>query len=209
MKKSHIILIIVGVILLFGIGGCVGVRNGIVGANNNVEEAWGNVQAAYQYRYDLIPNLASTVKGYAAHESSTLQNVTNARVGKVSAMNQDQNSAEEAAKACQAVQNDPNASLAQKQQAMNDFDRKFSIYVNAVHEAYPDLKANENFLSLQDEISGTESRIKKSREDYNKSVKEYNNKIEKFPGSIFAWGYSRKDMFQADAQASVAPKMEF
>ncbi len=81
MKKSYIVLIAVGVLLLLGVGSCIGVRNGIVSADQAVKKSWGNVESAYQRRLDLIPNLVNTVKGYAAHESSTLQNVTDARVG--------------------------------------------------------------------------------------------------------------------------------
>lgn len=200
MKKSYIILIGVAVALLLGVGGCIGVRNGIVSADQAVKKSWGDVESAYQRRLDLIPNLVNTVKGYAAHESSTLQNVTDARVGlkkaydEASQMNSDANSANQ---------------LEKFQAAQNNLMEKAGIYINAVHEAYPDLKANENFLGLQDELSGTENRINKARNDYNEAVEKYNNKILRFPGSIFGWGYTEKEMFKADANASKAPNVDF
>lgn len=201
IKKTYIVLGIVAVLLLIGVGSCIGVRNGIVSADQATKKSWGDVESAYQRRLDLIPNLVNTVKGYAAHESSTLQNVTDARVGLKKAY-------DEAA----AVAPDPNASEQQMQQmyqAQNNLMDKAGIYINAVREAYPDLKANENFLGLQDELAGTENRINKARNDYNKTVEAYNNKILRFPGSIFGWGYSEKNMFKADARASQAPTVDF
>lgn len=200
MKKSYIILISVGVLLLLGVGSCIGVRNGIVSADQAVKKNWGDVESAYQRRLDLIPNLVNTVKGYAAHESSTLQNVTDARVGlkkaydEASQMNSDANSANQ---------------LEKFQAAQNNLMEKAGIYINAVREAYPDLKANENFLGLQDELSGTENRINTARNRYNEAVEKYNNKILRFPGSVFGWGYTEKEMFKADANASKAPTVDF
>lgn len=201
MKKSYIVLISVAVLLLIGVGSCIGVRNGIVSADQAVKKSWGNVESAYQYRFDLIPNLVNTVKGYASHESTTLQNVTDARVGLNKAYDE-----------ASQIAPDPNAS-AEQTQRMYDSQRnlmeKAGIYINAVREAYPDLKANENFLALQDELAGTESRIKKARDDYNEAVEAYNNKILRFPGSLFGWGYTEKEMFKADANASKAPNVDF
>lgn len=205
MKKSYIVLICVAVLLLIGVGSCIGVRNGIVSADQAVKKSWGNVEAAYQYRFDLIPNIVSTVKGYAAHESSTLQNVTDARVGRVNNAGDELQSLADSTK---AELNNPQLSAQQRQEALTKFQREYSIYINAVHEAYPNLKASENYLAMQDVLSGTESRIKKAREDFNSAVEVYNNKILRFPGSLFGWGYTEKDMFKADDEASKAPKVK-
>lgn len=200
MKKSYIVLISVAVLLLLGVGSCIGVRNGIVSADQAVKKSWGNVESAYQRRLDLIPNLVNTVKGYAAHESSTLQNVTDARVGLKKAYDE----------ASQMLKDgDATANIQQIQQSQNNLMDKAGIYINAVHEAYPDLKANENFLALQDELAGTENRINTERTRYNEAVEVYNNKILRFPGSVFGWGYTEKEMFKADANASKAPNVDF
>ena len=201
MKKSYIVLIAVGVLLLLGVGSCIGVRNGIVSADQAVKKSWGNVESAYQRRLDLIPNLVNTVKGYAAHESSTLQNVTDARVGLKQAY-------DEASRAM-SEGNGSGQQLEHIQASQNNLMDKAGIYINAVHEAYPDLKANQNFLGVQDELAGTENRINTERTRYNEAVEEYNKKILRFPGSIFGWGYSEKEMFKADAAASSAPKVDF
>ncbi len=201
MKKSYIVLIAVGVLLLLGVGKCIGVRNGIVSADQAVKKSWGNVESAYQRRLDLIPNLVNTVKGYAAHESSTLQNVTDARVGLKQAYDEASRAISEGDGSGQQFE--------QIQASQNNLMDKAGIYINAVHEAYPDLKANQNFLGLQDELAGTENRINTERTRYNEAVEEYNKKILRFPGSIFGWGYSEKEMFKADAAASSAPKVDF
>lgn len=196
MKKSHIILICVAAALLLGVGSCIGVRNGIVSADQAVKKTWGDVESAYQRRLDLIPNLVNTVKGYAAHESSTLQGVTDARVGLKKAY-------DEANAALNSQE------IGQVQASQNNLMEKAGLYINAVHEAYPDLKANTNFLALQDELAGTENRINTERTRYNEAVENFNKKILRFPGSLFAWGYAEKDMFKADAAASKAPVVNF
>lgn len=200
MKKSYIVLISVAVLLLIGVGSCIGVRNGIVSADQAVKKSWGNVESAYQRRLDLIPNLVNTVKGYAAHESTTLQNVTYARVGLKKAYDE-----------ASQIMADGNATpnLEQLQQTQNNLMDKAGIYINAVREAYPDLKANQNFLALQDELAGTENRINTERTRYNEAVEKYNNKILRFPGSLFGWGYTEKEMFKADPKASKAPEVDF
>lgn len=200
MKKSYIVLISVAVLLLIGVGSCIRVRNGIVSADQAVKKNWGNVESAYQRRLDLIPNLVNTVKGYAAHESTTLQNVTDARVGLKKAYDE-----------ASQIMADGNATpnLEQLQQTQNNLMDKAGIYINAVREAYPDLKANQNFLALQDELAGTENRINTERTRYNEAVEKYNNKILRFPGSLFGWGYTEKEMFKADPKASKAPEVDF
>lgn len=196
MKKSHIILICVAAALLLGVGSCIGVRNGIVSADQAVKKTWGDVESAYQRRLDLIPNLVNTVKGYTAHESSTLQGVTDARVGLKKAY-------DEANAALNSQE------IGQVQASQNNLMEKAGLYINAVHEAYPDLKANTNFLALQDELAGTENRINTERTRYNEAVEKFNKKILRFPGSLFAWGYTEKEMFKADAAASKAPVVNF
>lgn len=206
VNKNYIILGVVAVLLLIVVGSCIGVRNGIISADQATKKAWGNVEAAYQRRLDLIPNLVNTVKGYAAHEANTLQNVTDARVGRVNTEGSALNAIVDSVR---TELNNPNVDMQQRQSALSKLEGQYSIYVNAVHEAYPDLKANENFLGLQDELAGTENRINKERVDYNKAVEVYNNKVLRFPGSLFAWGYSEKNMFQADSRAATAPNVSF
>lgn len=201
MKKSLIITIAIGCILaLCFIGGCSS-YNGMVSAQQSVDKQWANVENAYQRRADLIPNLVNTVKGYAAHESSTLQNVTDARAGLTQAYND--------AEASQAGASPEN--VAAYQQAQDKLKGALNVYVNAVREAYPDLKANENFLGLQAELEQTENRVATERKRYNDEVEKYNLKVLRFPGNIMAslFGFEKRDMFKAEAGAERAPKVEF
>lgn len=202
MKKGYVILIAVAAVLVVLCGTCIGQRNAIVSADQEVKAQWGNVESNYQRRLDLIPNLVNTVKGYSKHESETLQSVTDARVGLKKAYDNASAQIDSAGV--------PDASQIERiQQSQNELMRQASIYVNAVHEAYPDLKANQNFLDLQEELAGTENRINTSRINYNEAVQVFNNKILRFPGSIFAWGYTEKSMFKAEAGASKAPTVDF
>lgn len=210
MKKSYIIWSVIGVVaIIFLVGGCSS-YNGMVSLDEGVNQSWANVQSAYQRRLDLIPNLVGTVKGYAAHEKSTLEGVTGQRTG-VSASQVDK-AAQELIDAKDAVNtfNGPDSKASTPQQ-YQDLEKAYSVYVNAVHEAYPDLKANENFLSLQDELAGTENRINVERNRYNEAVKEYNVKIRRFPSNIFAgmFGFDAKQPFAADQGAQKAPTVEF
>lgn len=193
------IVIAVCVIFLFA-GGCSS-YNGMVDADQTVQKQWGQVENQYQRRADLIPNLVNTVKGYAAHESSTLENVTNARAGLTKAYNEAEAITPEQAQ----------ADIAAYQQAQSNLKGALDIYVNAVREAYPDLKANENFLNLQAQLEGTENRVATERMRYNEAVEAYNRKVLRFPGNIFAslFGFDRKDMFKAEEGAQHAPKVEF
>lgn len=201
MKKSLIVTIAVACILaLCFIGGCSS-YNGMVSAQQSVDKQWDNVENAYQRRADLIPNLVNTVKGYAEHEKSTLQNVTDARAGLTQAYND--------ATASQADASPEN--VAAYQQAQEKLNSALNVYVNAVREAYPDLKANENFLGLQAELEQTENRVATERKRYNDEVEKYNVKVLRFPGNIFAsmFGFQKRDMFKAEAGAERAPKVEF
>lgn len=193
------------VIMLLG-GGCTacGTYNSLVTQQEDVDKAWGNVENQYQRRADLIPNLVASVKGYATHESTTLEAVTDARAGLGSAL--------------EAVNRLNGDSASYSPQAMNAYTQAqqrlqsaLGLYVNAVHEAYPDLKANENFMSLQDELAGTENRIATERTRYNESVRSYNVNVRRFPNNIFAgmFGFSTREMFAAEEGASRAPRVEF
>ena len=149
MKKGTIIGIVVAVCALFLFAGGCSSYNGMVDADQSVQKAWGQVENQYQRRADLIPNLVNTVKGYAAHESTTLENVTNARAGLTKAYDEAQAITPEQAQ----------ANVAAYQEAQSRLKGALDIYVNAVREAYPDLKANENFLNLQAQLEGTENRV--------------------------------------------------
>lgn len=170
--------------------------NSLVEKQQDVDQTWAQVQNQYQRRADLIPNLVSTVKGYATHESETLEKVTEARakVGSITINADDLNE----------------ENLAKYQQAQNELSSALKSLL-AVSEAYPDLKANENFMNLQTQLEGTENRISTERQRYTVAVREYNTAIKKFPTNIYAgwFGFKEKPQFQADAAAQTAPKVEF
>lgn len=193
-KTITIGAILLIVILLFA-GGCSS-YNGMVDADQAVSKHWGQVESQYQRRSDLIPNLVSTVKGYAAHESGTLEKVTEARAkaGSIT-LTADELTPE---------------NMARFQQAQNELSGALKSLL-AVSEAYPDLKANENFLDLQKQLEGTENRIATERMRFNEAVEKYNLKVLRFPGNIWAgiFGFDRKDMFKADEGAQNAPKVSF
>lgn len=201
--KTITIGVIVAVILLLCAGAC-NSYNGMVEKEQTVEQNWAQVENQYQRRSDLIPNLVNTVKGYAAHESTTLQSVTDARVGLSKAYND-----------ANAISPDQAQSSQQEfekyQQAQSNLKGALDIYVNAVREAYPNLKANQNFLDLQTQLEGTENRISTERQRYTVAVKEYNTSIKKFPGRIFAsiFGFEAKPQFAAEAGAEKAPEVQF
>ncbi len=170
--------------------------NSLVEKQQSVEQSWAEVENQYQRRADLIPNLVSTVKGYATHESATLEKVTEARA-KATSINI---SAEEL--------NEEN--LAKFQEAQNELTGALKSLL-AVTEAYPDLKANENFKDLQVQLEGTENRVATARGRYTEAVATYNTAIKKFPTVIYAgwFGFDAKPQFKAEAGAQTAPKVEF
>lgn len=170
--------------------------NGMVEKEVAVETQWAQVQNAYQRRADLIPNLVSTVKGYAAHEQKTLTDVVEAR-SKATQMNVNADQlTEENIKKYQEAQGQLGAALGR---------------LMMIQEAYPDLKANSNFMALQDELTGTENRISTERNKFNEKVKDYNTFIRMFPKSLLAgiFGFEKKAFFEADQSAQSAPKVEF
>lgn len=170
--------------------------NSLVEQKQGVEQQWAEVQNQYQRRADLIPNLVNTVKGYATHESSTLEKVTEARAAATSVNINAEELNEETLAKFQAAQNQLTGALKS---------------LLAVSEAYPDLKANENFRDLQVQLEGTENRISVARGRYTEAVKDYNTAIKKFPTTIYAgwFGFTPKPQFKATEGAQTAPTVEF
>ena len=193
MKKSLVITLvaIAAVVLWF-----VGAYNGMVTAEEGVDTAWSQVENVYQRRADLIPNLVATVKGYAQHESETLEGVVNARAKATQITVDPENLTPEALEEFNKAQGELGSALGR---------------LLAVTEAYPDLKANENFKELQAQLEGTENRIATERMKFNETAKEYNTMIRKFPKSILAsvFGFEKKPYFEAQAGAEKAPEIQF
>ena len=192
------------VVLIFG-GWYVGTRNHLVTLDEAVNAQWGQVQNDYQRRYDLIPNLVNTVKGYAAHERETFEAVTNARarVGQVAVPSGPPGSATD-------ITSNPQA-LAQYEQAQAGLGNALSRLL-VVMERYPELKANQNFLELQSQLEGTENRIAVERKRYNDTARDYNVAIRQFPGSLAAsmGGFKPKAYFAVtNPAANQAPTVDF
>lgn len=204
MKKTGIIIVAVIVVLVVAAGIWASKSyNSFVTLDQDVQQSWSQVEVQYQRRMDLIPNLVSTVQGYAAHESSTFENVTRARAGLSEAYN--------AAAADSAATPADAAAFQRLNNAQGELNRALSIYVNAVREAYPDLKANTQFLDLQTQLEGTENRIATARTRYNEVVRDYNVRIRRFPANIMAgmFGFDVKPQYEADAAAATAPRVQF
>jgi LemA protein len=166
----------------------IGIYNGLVGLRNQVKNAWAQIDVQLKRRHDLIPNLIETVKGYMVHERQTLENVTKAR-----------NLAAQA------------SGVAQQSQAEGNLNRALGQFFVVV-EAYPDLKANQNFLALQEELASTENKIGFARQFYNDQVMQFNNKIQMFPSNIIAGGFNfqASEFFETeDAAEREAPKVSF
>lgn len=194
MKKGSIIILVIVVAIIFFWG--MGSYNGLVTSQENVNTQWANVQNQYQRRADLIPNLVETVKGYAKHESGTLEAVVNAR-----------------AKATQ-ITVDPQNLTAEKLQEFQNAQGELSNALGRlmmIREAYPDLKANQNFIELQAQLEGTENRIAVARDNFNEAARAYNVATRRFPKNIIAgmFGFERKPMFEADKDAQKAPQVKF
>ena len=196
MKNKTIIWIVVAVVILGSFAWVKNVYNKLVSADEIAQSMWSQVENVYQRRADLIPNLVATVKGYAAHESETLESVVAAR-----------------AKATQ-VTVDPSNLTAESVAKFNEAQGELSTALGRlllIQENYPDLKANENFRDLQAQLEGTENRIATERMKFNQAVKDYNTNIRRFPANIIAsaFGFEKKGYFEAQAGAETAPKVEF
>lgn len=196
MKKNTLILIIVLAVVAIIAIWTVSAYNSMVTVQETATTAWANVESNYQRRMDLVPNLVSTVKGYAAHESETLQAVVDARSKATSTTIDPTNVTAEQMAEFQRQQNEIGSGIGR---------------LLAVVENYPDLKASQNFLRLQSQLEGTENRIQVSRREYNTAVQDYNVRIRRFPSNIVAslFGFDRMIKFEADEAAATAPKVEF
>lgn len=194
MKKTTLLIIAVVAALLAGY--CVGTYNSLAKASQEVDAAWSNVEAQYQRRSDLIPNLVNTVKGYAAHESETLESVMAARAAATSITLDGSNMTPAQFEQYAAAQSSVTSALGR---------------LIAVAENYPDLKANQNFLELQSQLEGTENRITVERQRYNDVVKSFNKKVVTFPKNVIAgmFGFSAKEFFKASESAQAAPVVQF
>jgi LemA protein len=184
----EIVLIVLGLLVVVG-AWVVAVYNGLIRLRNLVQEAWRQIDVELQRRHDLIPNLVETVKGYAKHEKETFEEVTRARNMAVA----------------------PGSTVAEQAQQENVLTQALGRLF-ALAEAYPDLKANQNFQQLQQELTNTEDRIAAGRRFYNANVRELNTKIEVFPGNIVAgmFGFKRADYFEIeDPAAREAPEVKF
>jgi LemA protein len=189
MKNKVVLAVIVGfVLLVLAFGGCAVSRyNSFVRANEAIDGAWAQVENVLQRRADLIPNLVETVKGYAAHETAIFTAVAEARSKLLAAKGP--------------------AEAAEANAGMTSALGRLL----AISEQYPDLKANENFVRLQDELAGTENRIAVERKRYNDAVLAYNSSIKQFPGNALAglFGFDKRDYFEAEPQAKEVPKVKF
>lgn len=196
MKKSLVILLCVVGLLALVVWYSVSSYNNMVLMEEGLPGAWANVETQYQRRSDLIPNLVSTVKGYAQHESETLESVVAAR-SKATQMTLD-------------VDNLTPEKLQQYQQAQGEVSSALGRLL-AITENYPDLKANEQFSELQEQLEGTENRISVARRNFNDAVLAYNSYIRRFPNNIIAgmFGFDKKAYFEAAEGAEQAPKVEF
>ena len=197
MKSVWVGLLIVGAVVLLGVMTFGGMYNRLVAADEQVASAWGQVQNVYQRRLDLIPNLVETVKGYAAHEKTTLEDVVNAR-SKVSQLN-----------VSSEMINSPET-LAKFQQAQQGLSGALSRLLVVV-ERYPDLKANQNFLALQSQLEGTENRITVERMRFNEAAQRFNTLRRSFPTNMVAnlGGFHEKAYFKADEGAAKVPVVKF
>ncbi|HSV98910.1 MAG TPA: LemA family protein [Sedimentisphaerales bacterium] len=181
------LLVVLGILGLVAIVG-IGIYNGLVGSRNQVDNAWAQIDVQLKRRHDLIPNLVETAKGYMKHERETFESITKAR---------------SAAMGAQSV-----SEVAKSEGQLADALSKFMLVV----ENYPELKANQNFLALQEELTGTENKIAFSRQNYNDQVLFYNNKIQMFPSNVVAgmFVFTKRDFFEVEtALEREAPKVNF
>lgn len=196
MNRTKLMLTIVIALLAIAVLWVVNSYNRIVTAEEAVTTEWANVESQYQRRADLIPNLVATVKGYATHESETLEAVVNARAKATQTTIDVDNFSREEFEKYQEVQHELNSAL----------NRLMMITEN-----YPDLKANQNFRNLQEQLEGTENRIQITRQSYNNIAKTYNTMIRRFPNNILSsmFGFEMATYFKADIEAIRAPQVNF
>ncbi|HAV10801.1 MAG TPA: hypothetical protein DCX22_04220 [Dehalococcoidia bacterium] len=190
MDIGIVIIVIVIAVVLILIFAFVGIYNGLVKLRNQVKNAWAQIDVQLKRRFDLIPNLVETVKGYMKHERDTLEAVTRART---------------------SVQTVANAGVGERSKAEGELGMALGRLF-AVAEQYPDLKANQNFLALQEELTSTENKISFARQYYNDSVLTYNNKTQMFPSNIIAMmtGFKAGEFFEVTVPAEKeAPKVSF
>lgn len=193
MNKT--VWIIIAIVVILGVMG-ISKYNTMVSKDEEVVTQWANVETQYQRRADLIPNLVSTVKGYAAHEKDVFEGVTKARAQATSVTIDASNLTPAMMQQYQAAQSGLNSALSR---------------LLAVAERYPELKANQNFLELQAQLEGTENRISVERRRYNEITKDYNVYIRRFPNSMFSgmFGFERRPPFEADEGSEKAPEVKF
>nr|WP_066066014.1 LemA family protein [Neobacillus soli] len=187
MKKGYMVIgIIVAVIVIFG-AMLISSYNSFVNLDENVDQSYAQIENQLQRRLDLIPNLVNTVKGFASHEKEVIGSISDARARLAG------------------------AKTPQEQATANGELSGALSRLLVVVENYPDLKANQQFTQLMDELAGTENRISVARKDYNDQVAEFNKKVKRFPGSVIAGmtGFHEKEYFKADPRASEAPKVDF
>jgi LemA protein len=183
-------IVVIAIVVIVGLW-LVGIYNGLVRLRNQVKNAWAQIDVQLKRRYDLIPNLVETVKGYAKHERETLEMVTKARN--------------------LAQQLSPSAGAGERAKVEGELSSALGRLL-AVAEAYPDLKANQNFLALQEELTSTENKIGFSRQFYNDSVLRFNNKTQEFPSNVVAgmFGFKAAEFFETTAEIErEAPKVSF
>ena len=196
MKRGYVVIIVIVAVVLVLFFWVKGMYNSMVRMDEGVSSAWAQVENVYQRRADLVPNLVATVKGYAEHESSTLEAVVNARA-KATQMTVDPSGLSE-------------AEIARFTEAQDELGAAIGRLLVSV-ERYPDLKANQNFRDLQAQLEGTENRITVERQKFNEAARNYNVTIRKFPNNIFAgmFGFEKKGYFEASEGAEQAPVVSF
>ena len=196
MNRTKLMLIIITARLAIAVVWVANTYNRMVSAQEAVTTEWSNVESQYQRRADLIPNLVATVKGYATHESETLENVVNARAKATQTTVDIDNFSREEFEKYQEAQGELNSALGR---------------LMMITENYPDLKANQNFRDLQEQLEGTENRIQVARQSYNNTARAYNTLIRRFPNNIFSgmFGFDIVTYFKADVEAVKAPQVAF
>ncbi len=196
MNRTKLMLIIATAVVAIMILLVINIYNRMVTAHEAVATEWANVESQYQRRADLIPNLVATVKGYAAHESETLDAVVNARAKATQTTINIEKFSQEEFEKYQIAQGDLNSALGR---------------LMMITENYPDLKANQNFRDLQEQLEGTENRIQISRQSYNNTARAYNTMIRRFPNNFFSniFGFDIVTYFKADVEAIKSPQVSF